>query len=129
MTVARVIPRSVADVVEQLELDGDLVVTSDRLAPSCATSVLTAMKRQHDASRTNSSVTAGWDHYGPDTPGNSSPQRAAVPTAPGTASSSSARSAPWTPIGAACWQWKQLHPSSGWPSGYRSRRSLPCLPS
>jgi AbiEi antitoxin C-terminal domain len=32
MTVARVIPRSVADVVEQLELDGDLVVTSDRLA-------------------------------------------------------------------------------------------------
>ncbi|WP_239657325.1 nucleotidyl transferase AbiEii/AbiGii toxin family protein [Mycobacterium riyadhense] len=32
MTVARVIPRSVADVVEQLELDGGLVVTSDRLA-------------------------------------------------------------------------------------------------
>ncbi|MGF2944352.1 hypothetical protein, partial [Mycobacterium sp. Lab-001] len=32
MTVARVIPRSVADVVEQLELDGDLVVTSGRLA-------------------------------------------------------------------------------------------------
>jgi hypothetical protein len=32
MTVARVIPRSLADVVEQLELDGDLVVTSDRLA-------------------------------------------------------------------------------------------------
>lgn len=32
MTVARVIPRSVSDVVEQLELDGDLVVTVDRLA-------------------------------------------------------------------------------------------------
>jgi|SRR5882757_2248115 len=32
MTVARVIARSVADIVEQLELDGDLVVTSDRLA-------------------------------------------------------------------------------------------------
>lgn len=32
MTVARAIPRSVAGVVEQLELDGDLVVTSDRLA-------------------------------------------------------------------------------------------------
>ncbi len=30
--MARVISRSVADVVEQLELDGDLVVTSDRLA-------------------------------------------------------------------------------------------------
>lgn len=32
MTVARVITRSVADVVEQLELDGDVVVTVDRLA-------------------------------------------------------------------------------------------------
>lgn len=32
MTVARVIARSVADVIEQLELDGDLVVTVDRLA-------------------------------------------------------------------------------------------------
>lgn len=32
MTVARVITRSVSDVVEQLELDGDVVVTVDRLA-------------------------------------------------------------------------------------------------
>lgn len=32
MTVARVISRSVADVVEQLELEGDLLVTLDRLA-------------------------------------------------------------------------------------------------
>ncbi|MDP4014564.1 MAG: type IV toxin-antitoxin system AbiEi family antitoxin [Candidatus Nanopelagicales bacterium] len=32
MTVARVITRSVADVVEQLELDGDTVVTINRLA-------------------------------------------------------------------------------------------------
>jgi hypothetical protein len=32
MTVARVISRSVADVVERLELDGDLLVTADRLA-------------------------------------------------------------------------------------------------
>jgi len=32
MTVARVISHSVADVVEQLELEGDLVVTVDRLA-------------------------------------------------------------------------------------------------
>ena len=32
MTVARVISRAVADVVEQLELDGDLLVTLDRLA-------------------------------------------------------------------------------------------------
>jgi hypothetical protein len=32
MTVARVITRSVSDVVEQLELDGDFVVTVDRLA-------------------------------------------------------------------------------------------------
>jgi hypothetical protein len=32
MTVARVISRSVAEVIEQLELDGDLVVTLDRLA-------------------------------------------------------------------------------------------------
>lgn len=32
MTVARVISRSVAEVVEQLELDGDLVVTVERLA-------------------------------------------------------------------------------------------------
>lgn len=31
MTVARVIPTSMAPVVEQLELDGDLVVTTDRL--------------------------------------------------------------------------------------------------
>lgn len=32
MTVARIITRSVADVVEQLELDGDVVVTVERLA-------------------------------------------------------------------------------------------------
>jgi hypothetical protein len=32
MTVARAISRSVADVVEQLELDGDLLITPDRLA-------------------------------------------------------------------------------------------------
>jgi hypothetical protein len=32
MTVARVISRSVADVIEQLELDGDLLITPDRLA-------------------------------------------------------------------------------------------------
>src|ERR1700739_4576687 len=32
MTVARVISRSVADIVEQLELDGDLLITLDRLA-------------------------------------------------------------------------------------------------
>jgi hypothetical protein len=32
MTVARVISRSVADVIEQLELDGDLLITLDRLA-------------------------------------------------------------------------------------------------
>ena len=32
MTVARVISHSMADVVEQLELDGDLVVTVPRLA-------------------------------------------------------------------------------------------------
>lgn len=32
MTVSRVIGRSVAAVIEQLELDGDLLVTSDRLA-------------------------------------------------------------------------------------------------
>jgi AbiEi antitoxin C-terminal domain len=31
MTLARVISRSVADVVEQLELDGDLLITPDRL--------------------------------------------------------------------------------------------------
>ena len=32
MTVARVISRSVANVIEQLELDGDLLVTANRLA-------------------------------------------------------------------------------------------------
>src|SRR5260370_24899093 len=32
MTVARVISRSVANVIEQLELDGDLLVTVNRLA-------------------------------------------------------------------------------------------------
>ncbi len=32
MTVSRVISRSIADVVEQLELDGDLLITLDRLA-------------------------------------------------------------------------------------------------
>jgi AbiEi antitoxin C-terminal domain len=32
MTVARTIQRSVADVIEQLELDGDLLITADRLA-------------------------------------------------------------------------------------------------
>lgn len=32
MTVARVLSRSIADVVEQLELDGELLVTVDRLA-------------------------------------------------------------------------------------------------
>lgn len=36
MTVARVISRSVADVVEQLELDGDQVITLDRLSTAMA---------------------------------------------------------------------------------------------
>lgn len=46
MTVARVITRSVADVVEHLELDGDIVVTVDRLM-----SVMRQMEMRGDPRR------------------------------------------------------------------------------